>query len=80
MDDLSSLPEVDQDAIGLTLISLLTGFQERDADKLTNVYSVDADWVNAFGNRQARCGRDPCVYAGTVRRWQLQRWELEGTT
>ncbi len=49
MDDLSSLPQTDQDAIGLTLISLLTGFQERDVDKLANVYSGDADWVNAFG-------------------------------
>ena len=49
MDDLSSLPQTDQDAIGVTLISLLTGFQERDVDKLANVYSGDADWVNAFG-------------------------------
>lgn len=50
MDDLSSLPQTDQDAIGVTLTSLLTGFQERDADKLVNVYSADADWVNAFGS------------------------------
>jgi len=50
MDDLSSLPQADQDAIGLTLISLLSGFQERNADKLVNVYSTDADWVNAFGS------------------------------
>ena len=50
MDDLSSLPEADQDAIGATLTSLLTGFRERDADKLVNVYSVDADWVNTFGS------------------------------
>jgi uncharacterized protein (TIGR02246 family) len=28
----------------------LGGFQERDADKLANVYSSDADWVNAFGS------------------------------
>ena len=50
MDDLSSLPQADQDAIGVTLISLLSGFQERNADKLVNVYSADADWVNAFGS------------------------------
>ena len=49
-NDLSSLPQADQDAIGTTLISLLSGFQERDADKLVNVYSADADWVNAFGS------------------------------
>jgi uncharacterized protein (TIGR02246 family) len=48
--DLSSLPQSDQDAIGQTLIALLTGFQERDADQLVNVYSPDADWVNAFGS------------------------------
>ena len=50
MDDLSSLPQADQDAIGVTLMALLSGFQERDADKLKDVYSVDADWVNAFGS------------------------------
>ena len=47
--EISSLPQVDQDAIGATLISLLTGFRERDAEKLVDVYSIDADWVNAFG-------------------------------
>lgn len=47
--DLSSLPQTDQDAIAATLVSLLTGFKERDAGKLVNVYSDDADWVNAFG-------------------------------
>jgi len=49
-NDISSLPKADQDAIGLTLISLLTGFQERNADKLVGVYSSNADWVNAFGS------------------------------
>jgi uncharacterized protein (TIGR02246 family) len=48
-NDISSLPQADQDAIGATLISLMTGFQERDAEKLVGVYSPDADWVNAFG-------------------------------
>jgi uncharacterized protein (TIGR02246 family) len=27
----------------------MTGFQERNAQKLFGVYSSDADWVNAFG-------------------------------
>jgi hypothetical protein len=29
----------DQDAIGATLISLLTGFRERDAEKLVGIYT-----------------------------------------
>ena len=49
-NDLSSLPQADQDAIGTTLIALLTGFRERDAEKLVGVYTSDADWVNAFGS------------------------------
>jgi uncharacterized protein (TIGR02246 family) len=47
--DVSSLPQADQDAIGATLLRLMAGFQERDVGKLTDVYSTDADWVNAFG-------------------------------
>jgi uncharacterized protein (TIGR02246 family) len=47
---LSALPTRDQEAIARTLTSLLAGFSERDADKLTDVYSDDADWVNAFGS------------------------------
>jgi uncharacterized protein (TIGR02246 family) len=46
---LSSLPQPDQDAIGQTLLALMVGFQERDVDKLGDIYSSDADWVNAFG-------------------------------
>ena len=48
-NDISSLPQTDQDAIGATLISLMTGFRERDAEKLVGIYTSDADWVNAFG-------------------------------
>ncbi len=48
-NDISSLPQADQDAIAATLISLMTGFQQRDADKLVGIYTSDADWVNAFG-------------------------------
>ena len=46
---ISSLPQADQDAIGATLLSLMAGFRERDAEKLVGVYTADADWVNAFG-------------------------------
>ncbi len=56
MDELSSLPQADQDAIGVTLMALLSGFQERDADLLENVYSADADWVNAFGSVKQGAG------------------------
>jgi uncharacterized protein (TIGR02246 family) len=48
-NDIASLPQADQDAIGVTLISLMTGFRERDAEKLVGIYTSDADWVNAFG-------------------------------
>jgi uncharacterized protein (TIGR02246 family) len=48
-EGIASLPQADQDAIGTTLISLMTGFRERDAEKLVGIYSADADWVNAFG-------------------------------
>lgn len=47
--ELTSLPQADQEAIATTLITLRSGFQERDAGKLVGVYSADADWVNAFG-------------------------------
>ena len=48
--DLSSLPQADQDAIATTLISLMTGFRERNAEHLIGIYTSDADWVNAFGS------------------------------
>ncbi len=47
--DIASLPQEDQDAIAVTLLSLMSGFRERDAEKLVGVYTADADWVNAFG-------------------------------
>jgi uncharacterized protein (TIGR02246 family) len=50
--ELGSLPQPDQDAISKTLLSLLDGFQSRDASKLTGVYSDSADWVNAFGTQK----------------------------
>jgi uncharacterized protein (TIGR02246 family) len=48
-EEISSLPQADQDAIGVTLIALMTGFRERDVEKLVGIYSSNADWVNAFG-------------------------------
>ena len=45
----SNLPADDQQAIGKTLLTLLKGFRDRDAEALRAVYSDDADWVNAFG-------------------------------
>jgi uncharacterized protein (TIGR02246 family) len=47
--DLDSLPQSDQHSVAKTLTALVEGFQQRDADKLSGVYSSTADWVNAFG-------------------------------
>ncbi len=46
---LEQLPDGDQAAVVHTLVRLFGGFQQRDADALVDVYSDDADWVNAFG-------------------------------
>lgn len=46
----SALAPRDQEAIAWTLTSLLAGFSERNVDKLADVYTDDADWVNAFGS------------------------------
>lgn len=58
-DTFTALPQADQAAVGTTLGALQAGFAERDADKLADVYSADADWVNAFGT--VRKGRDEIV-------------------
>ncbi len=58
-DDISSLPPADQDAIAATLGALLTGFSERDADKLRGIYTPTTDWVNAFGT--AKRGEDDII-------------------
>jgi uncharacterized protein (TIGR02246 family) len=49
MTHFADLPPDDQQAIGKTLLTLLKGFGDRDAEALHAVYSDDADWVNAFG-------------------------------
>ncbi len=47
--EFSSLPQADQDVITTNLLALSSGFKARDVNQLTDVYSADADWVNAFG-------------------------------
>jgi uncharacterized protein (TIGR02246 family) len=59
MTEFADLPAADQQAIGKTLLTLLRGFGDRDADALLAVYSEDADWVNAFGT--VKRGRDDIV-------------------
>jgi uncharacterized protein (TIGR02246 family) len=59
MTDFQDLPPDDQQAIGKTLLILLTGFRDRDAQALRAVYSDDADWVNAFGT--VKHGREEIV-------------------
>jgi uncharacterized protein (TIGR02246 family) len=59
MTDFSDLPPDDQQAIGKTLLTLLTGFRDGDAPALRAVYSDDADWVNAFGT--VKRGREEIV-------------------
>ena len=59
MTDFSNLPPDDQQAIGKTLLTLLKGFRDRDAEALHAVYSDDADWVNAFGT--VKRGREDIV-------------------
>ena len=59
MTEFADLPAAGQQAIGKTLLTLLRGFGDRDADALLAVYSEDADWVNAFGT--VKRGRDDIV-------------------
>ena len=59
MTSFTQLPAADQEAIGKTLLTLLKSFDDRDAGPLHNVYSDDADWVNAFGT--VKRGRDQIV-------------------
>ena len=59
MTEFSDLPPDDQQAIGKTLLTLLAGIRDRDAEALHAVYSDDADWVNAFGT--VKHGREEIV-------------------
>jgi uncharacterized protein (TIGR02246 family) len=58
---LGSLPAQDRESVAKTLLALLEGFQQRDADKLEGVYSSTADWVNAFGTTK-RGGKEIVSY------------------
>jgi len=59
MTTFAELPLADQEAIGKALLTLLKAFDDRDAEPLLQVYSDDADWVNAFGT--VKRGRDDIV-------------------
>jgi uncharacterized protein (TIGR02246 family) len=78
MPAFSDLPPEDQQAIGKTLLTLLTGFRERDAEVLRTVYSDDADWVNAFGT--VKRGREEIVHylTGLFADNNFDRGESEG--
>jgi uncharacterized protein (TIGR02246 family) len=76
--DFSDLPPDDQQAIGKTLLTLLTSFRDRDAEALHAVYSDDADWVNAFGT--VKRGREEIVdyLSGLFADDNFNRGEPEG--
>ncbi len=78
MASFSELPAADQEAIGKTLLTLLKAFDDRDAEPLRTVYSVDADWVNAFGT--VKRGRDAIVeyLTGLFADANFNRGELAG--
>jgi len=78
MTEFADLPPDDQQAIGKTLLTLLSGFRNRDADALRAVYSDDADWVNAFGT--VKRGRDEIVdyLKGLFADDNFNRGEAEG--
>lgn len=67
-----SLPQADQDTITTTLLALSSAFRERDVNQLADVYTVDADWVNAFGTVK-RKRRDRQLPPRPLRRRELQR-------
>lgn len=78
MTDFTELPPADQEAIGRTLLTLLQGFNDRNAPMLRSVYSDDADWVNAFGT--VKRGRDGIVdyLTGLFADANFNRGELTG--
>jgi uncharacterized protein (TIGR02246 family) len=78
MTDFSNLPPDDQQAIGKTLLTLLRGFRDRDAEALHAVYSDDADWGNAFGT--VKRGREDIVdyLSGLFADDNFNRGEPEG--
>ncbi|HEX5404567.1 MAG TPA: hypothetical protein VFX16_19945 [Pseudonocardiaceae bacterium] len=74
----SDLTQEDQEAIGATLLTLLKGFDDRDAEVLRTVYSGDADWVNAFGTVKRGCDEIVEYLRGLFRDENFNRGELAG--
>jgi uncharacterized protein (TIGR02246 family) len=56
---LEQMEDGDRAAIAATVTRMFTGFATRDAELLREVYTDDADWINAFGT--VRRGRDDIV-------------------
>lgn len=52
---LEPFDEADRAAIIRTLTRLFAGFSHRDAALLADVYTDDADWINAFGTVRRGC-------------------------
>ena len=50
IDGIEQLAPDDQTAVTQVLGRLFAGFARRDADLMTDVFTDDADWVNAFGS------------------------------
>jgi uncharacterized protein (TIGR02246 family) len=78
MTDFSDLPSDDQQAIGKTLLTLLTAFRDRDAEAMQAVYSDDADWVNAFGTVKRRRAEIVDYLRGLFADDNFNRGETEG--
>ena len=78
MTDLTALPDADQQAIADTLLTFLTGFKERNADLLADVYSDDADWMNVFGTVKHGPGDIVAYHRELFRDERFKRRELVG--
>lgn len=44
-------PSSEEEAVGMVLFQMAGGFATRDADMAASVYTDDAEWINAFGDR-----------------------------
>ncbi|WP_434986112.1 YybH family protein [Vreelandella zhaodongensis] len=57
--------DADQKAIETLLMTQLQGFADRDAASMSDIYTEDADWTNAFG--RTITGRDAIIsYLGEL--------------
>ena len=64
--DLSSLPQVDQEAIGATLLNLMAGFQERNVDKLADIYSSTPTGSMPSVRSRREVTRSSSIFAGSL--------------